>query len=79
MNATLLKALVALAASSHSFSWFGNLVPYAGSIPHQNRFQANRKRFNTPNVLEHSPENRETVECISQFAMLLGVYNRQSP
>jgi hypothetical protein len=38
-----------------------------------------QKMFNKPNVLEHSPENRETVECISQFAMLLGVYNRQSP
>jgi hypothetical protein len=35
--------------------------------------------FNTPNVLEHSLENRETVECISQLAMLLGVCNRQSP
>lgn len=43
------------------------------------RFQANRKCFNTPNVLEHSLENRETVECISQFAMLLRVCNRQSP
>jgi len=43
------------------------------------RFQANRKCFNTPNVLAHSSENRETVECISQFAMLLGVCNRQSP
>ncbi len=43
------------------------------------RFQANTKCFNTPDVLEHSPENRETVECISQFAMLLGVCNRQSP
>ena len=42
------------------------------------RFQANRKCFNTPNVLEHSLENRETVECISQFAMLLRVCNRQS-
>jgi hypothetical protein len=30
-------------------------------------------------VLEHSLENRETVECISQFAMLLRVCNRQSP
>jgi hypothetical protein len=35
--------------------------------------------FNTLNVLEHSLENRETVERISQFAMLLGVCNRQSP
>lgn len=43
------------------------------------RFQANRKCFNTPNVLEHSLENRETVECISQFAMLLRVCNWQSP
>ena len=30
-------------------------------------------------VLEHSLENREAVECISQFAMLLRVCNRQSP
>jgi hypothetical protein len=30
-------------------------------------------------ALEHSLENRETVECVSQFAMLLGVCNRQSP
>jgi hypothetical protein len=30
-------------------------------------------------VLEHSLENRETVECISQFAMLLRVCDRQSP
>ncbi len=43
------------------------------------RFQANRKCFNTPNVLEHFLENRETVECISQFAMFLRVCNRQSP
>jgi len=34
--------------------------------------------FNAPNVLEHSLENRQTVECISQFAMLLRVCNRQS-
>jgi len=39
----------------------------------RSRFQANRECFNTPNVLEHSLENRETVECISQFAMLLGL------
>jgi hypothetical protein len=32
-----------------------------------------------PNVLEHFLENRKTVECISQFAMLLRVRNRQSP
>ena len=32
-----------------------------------------------PNVLEHFLENRETVECISQFAMLLRVCDRQSP
>jgi hypothetical protein len=43
------------------------------------RFQAHRKCFNRANVLEHSLENRETVECISQFAMLLRVCNRQSP
>jgi hypothetical protein len=43
------------------------------------RFQATRKCFNTPNMLEHSLENRETVECISQFAMLLRVCDRQSP
>ena len=42
------------------------------------RFQANGKCFNRPNVLEHSLENRETVECICQFAMLLRVCNRQS-
>ena len=30
-------------------------------------------------VLEHSLENRETVESISQFALLLRVCNRQSP
>ena len=47
--------------------------------PPVDRFQANRKCFNTPNVLEHSLENRETVECISQFAMLLRVCNRQYP
>ena len=35
------------------------------------RLQANRKCFNTPNVLEHFLENRETVECVSQFALLL--------
>jgi hypothetical protein len=39
MNATWLKALVALAASSHSVSWFGNLVPDAGSIPHKFDFR----------------------------------------
>ena len=31
-----------------------------------------------PKALEHSLENRETVECVSQFAMLLRVCNRQS-
>ncbi len=41
-------------------------------------FQAKHKK-NLPNVLEHSLENPETVECISQFAMLLKVCNRQSP
>ena len=35
--------------------------------------------FNTLNVLEHSLESRETVECIFQFAMLLRVCNRQPP
>ena len=29
-----------------------------------------------PSVLEHSLENDETVECISQFAMLFRVCNR---
>ncbi len=38
-----------------------------------------KKMLQPPNVLEHSLENRETVECISQFAMLLRVCNRQSP
>jgi hypothetical protein len=38
-----------------------------------------RAQYYPPNVLEHSLENRETVECISQFAMLLRVCNRQSP
>jgi len=30
------------------------------------------------NVLKHPLENSETVECVSQFAMLLRVCNRQS-
>ncbi len=38
-----------------------------------------QKMLQHANVLEHSLENRETVECISQFAMLLRVCNRQSP
>ena len=52
------------------------LARYAGPIP---QFFDFRKCFNTPNVLEHSLENRETVECVSQFAMLLRVCDRQSP
>src|SRR5439155_19940111 len=55
------------------------LARYAGSIPQQFDFRPNRKGFNTPNVLKHSLENREAVECISEFAMLLRVCDRQSP
>ena len=54
--------------------WHGD----AGSI-HRFRFQTNRKPLQHANVLEHPLENRETVECISQFAMLLRVCDRQSP
>jgi len=43
------------------------------------RFQANKKCFKRSNVLEHSLENREIVECISEFATLLRVCDRQSP
>jgi hypothetical protein len=38
-----------------------------------------QKMLQHANVLEHSLENRETAECISQFAILLRVRNRQSP
>ena len=43
------------------------------------RGAATRKFFNMPNVLEHPFENCETVKCISQFAMLPRVCDRQSP
>jgi len=47
------------------------------------RFQATisgqQKVLQHAKLLEHSFENRETVECISQFAMLFRVCNRQSP
>ena len=63
--------------------WAAHCRSRAGTIrrtdPAVFRFQANRKCFNTQSVLEHSLENRETVECISQFAMLLRVCDRQSP
>jgi hypothetical protein len=38
-----------------------------------------QKMVQRANVLEHSLENHETVECISQFAMLPRICNRQSP
>ena len=38
-----------------------------------------QKMLQHAHVLEHSLENRENVECISQFAMLLRACNRQSP
>ena len=42
-------------------------------------FRPTANGFNTPRVLEHSLENCETVECVSQLAMLLRVCDRQSP
>jgi len=61
--------------------WSGEFATVMGGAVRSGsgRFQANRKCFNAPNVLEHSLENGETVECISQFAMLLRMCNRQSP
>jgi hypothetical protein len=35
--------------------------------------------FDTPDVLEHSLENRETVERISQFLTFFRVCDRQNP
>jgi hypothetical protein len=61
----------------------GALRGRAGKIcridPAAVRFQPARKCFNTPTVLEHALENREAVECVSKFAMLLRVCDRQSP
>jgi hypothetical protein len=37
----------------------------------QRAFDCKQKMFQHAKLLEHSPENRETVEGISQFAMLL--------
>jgi hypothetical protein len=42
-------------------------------------FRPTENCFDTPNVLEHPLENCKTVECISQFATLFRVCDRQSP
>jgi hypothetical protein len=52
--------------------------PPPSSEKNRCRVQITENAFKPPNLLEHSLESREAVECISQFAMLLRVSNRQS-